>query len=409
MFNRFKERFVLMKYFIAYLVIFLTCLYANINQKFAQPSNCAGCHAEQYKDWKGTWHSNAHEDKNELYKKVVSFVQKKVHQSRATVLTHCAKCHNPKLEISKVSDNYMYAKAFEIETEVTKKVDKALKAKHTKTGIACFICHNIDKLDDKKTPKNGGLDIVHWTKGDLIVGPFKKNTRAGFHQIEQREHFVSGNKLCLTCHQGSGNYNNLDGYQTGEEIQTQQNAPRCVECHMSSKKKGVIAPNIVRKDDLPIVRNIRSHRFAGARNSDVLSTTLSLAVDVKPDKIDFLIKNLTPHKVPTGFSGRSIEVEFLFYKQDRLIGKQKVDLRAKYLDKRGEETLVYVANKLANDTRLAPNELRLIALQRPKEATKVEVNVWYYLLAPSLQELIDMKTDKIFSKKYKITSIAKQL
>lgn len=385
-------------------VVFLlmTCSFgaASINHKLADPKNCSGCHAEQYNDWKTTWHSKAHEKNNPLFSSVVDYVKLISHKTKADVLTHCAKCHNPKLQIKSVSDSYMYAKAFGVETSHSKKIDSALVAKHTQTGISCFICHNIDKLDDKNSTKEGGLDVVHWTKGDLIVGPFTKNNRPGFHQMEQREHFLTGNKLCLTCHQGSGNYNDLDGYQTGEEIATQPNSPRCVECHMSSTKKSVIAPTITRQGELPVVRNIRSHIFAGARNSKVLENTVSLLIQPKIDNIEFYIKNLTPHRAPTGFSGRSLVVEFTFYdKNKKVIGKQSVDFRAIYEDKYGNEALSYVAKNLKKDTRLKPNELRVIKLERPKNASMVTVNIWYYLLAPSLQKIIDVEPG-LFTKKY---------
>ncbi len=370
--------------------------------------NCAGCHPEQVQDWKTTWHSHAHEEKNALFKKIITYVKSIAHQPRAKVLTRCAKCHNPKLQISKVDDDYMYAKAFGIETDKTKKVDKALVAKHTKTGISCFICHNIDKLEQKSHPKSGGLEIVHWTKGDLIVGPFKSNNRAGYHKTAQRDHFIKGNELCLTCHQGSGNYNDLDGYQTGEEIASVQNPARCVECHMSSTRKGIIAQNIVRKGELPVVRDIRSHMFAGARNSRILENTISVLVQPQEDTVDFLFKNLTPHRAPTGFAGRSMVVEFLFYKGKKLIGKQNIKFRASYVDKNGKETISYVAKSLEKDTRLKPNELRTITLQRPLDATSVMVNISYYLLDPNLQKLLDMQ-DKIFTKKYPVSSLTAKL
>lgn len=392
------------------LFIFSTNLFAygKINHKFANPLNCAGCHPEQVNDWKTTWHSHAHESKNPLFKKVITYIKQSRHETRADILTKCAKCHNPKLEIDRVDDSYMYAKAFGIETKGTKKVDSALTAKHTKTGISCFICHNIDKLDDKKSPKSGGLDIVHWTKGNLIVGPFKKNNRAGFHNSEQRPYFLSGNKLCLTCHQGSGNYNDLNGYQTGEEIATQPDAPRCVECHMSSSRKGIIAPTITRKNELPIVRDIRSHLFAGARNSKILENTLSIMVQKKQNEVEFYIKNLTPHKAPTGFTGRSMEIEFLFYSGKKLIGTQSLELRASYENKYGDETVSYVATKLVQDNRLKPNELRAVTLDLPQGATSVTVKAWYYLIAPSLQRILGIK-DKIFTKKYPVTTVKAKL
>ncbi len=394
---------------ILYITLVCSCVFANVNKKFADPNTCAACHAEQFKDWQSTWHSHAHEEKNELFKKVVSYVKAKSFETRASVLTHCAKCHSPKLEITKVSDEYLYAKAFNVETSVTKKVDKALNASHNKKGISCFICHNIDKIDDKKSPKSGGLDIVHWTKGELIVGPFESSKRPGFHKTAKREHFIKGDKLCLACHQGSGNYNKLDGYQTGEEVATQTNTKRCVQCHMSSVKKDVIAPHMMLKDEPAVVRQIRSHKFAGARNSDILSNSIELNIKPMAEEVEFLIKNLTPHKVPTGFTGRSMVANFVFYNGTEVAEKQMLDFRVIHLDRMGKESISYVASKVGQDTRLKPKEIRSLVLQKPKGATEVKVEVFYYLVAPTLQELLGIKNDNVFSKKYKVASASRKL
>ncbi len=394
---------------VLFLVLFLTCSYANINQKFSNPKNCIGCHPSQVKDWSDIWHSKAHEDKNELYKKVVTFVKTKAKKPRVEVLTKCAKCHNPKLEISNISADYIYAKGYDIETKNTKKVDKALNAKHTKEGISCFICHNTETIKPKSNLKEGGIEGIVWTKGDLIVGPFKSNNRAGFHKTAQKEHFISGNDLCLTCHQGSGNFNELDGYQTGEEISEVKNAKRCVQCHMGEPKESLIAPNLRRKNELPIVRNIRDHRFVGARNSNLLSQTLDISFEKDNKNIKVLIKNLTPHKVPTGFSGRSVVLDFTFESLDEVIDKKSMDFRVKHISSDKEESLSYVAKKVEFDTRLKPNETRVITFKKPKNIASITVNAWYYLVAPTLQKVLDIENDEIFSKKYKILSINKRL
>lgn len=388
-----------------FLVCFILFSYSNakINQRFANPINCQACHPEQFRDWKTTWHSKAHEKKNPLFSKVISFIKLKKYKTKAEILTRCAKCHNPKLQISKVDDSYLFAKAFEVETKNTKKVDSALVAKHTQDGISCFICHNIDKLGEKTDLKMGGLDIVHWTKGNLIVGPFEKNNRAGFHETDQREHFVKGNKLCLTCHQGSANYNDLPGYQTGEEIATVENAKRCVDCHMSTSHEGIIAPTVIRKGEMPLVRKIRSHLFAGGRNGKILATTLKMSVKSNAKNIDISIKNLTPHKAPTGFSARSIVIETTFYKGKKVLKKEDTELSAKYVDRRGHETISYIARKLKSDTRLKPRETRVISLAKPAGANKVVVQAWYYLVQPKLQKLLKLD-DGIFTKKYHVAT-----
>lgn len=396
---------VLMKKWIIFILLSITAAIAQINPKFTDPNHCKGCHEEQVNDWDSTWHSKSHEEKNPLYKAVLSYVQKTTHQTHADVAIGCAKCHNPRLGIKKVDPSYMYAKAFGLESDTTKKVEGALNANHVQNGISCYVCHNIDKIHPKNSPKDAGFDIISWTKGDVIVGPYPSNNRAGYHSTDERSFFTEKNTLCLTCHEGSGNLHNVPGYETGTELILSNQDMRCVECHMSSVKKSVIAPQIVRKGETPVVRDLRSHLFAGARNSDILQTTLSVYAQPSESEVEIGIQNLTPHRVPTGFSGRSLVLELKFLNESgKLISKPSyTNFRAIYKDNRGNEALSYIATKLESDERLKPLETRVIKVARPAGAKKLEINIKYYLLSPQLQKIIPIK-DEIFINPYPVYS-----
>lgn len=383
------------------LLIFTCFANANIIQKFANPNNCAGCHKDQVDDWKTAWHSHSHEQKNSLFAQVITYVQNKTHRPRAKIILECGKCHNPRLEVKTIKKDYMYAKAFGIKTEETEKTDKAINAKHVQNGISCYVCHNINIIKDKKTPDDAGANIIEWMKTDTIAGPFPPNKRAGFHKTAQRSHFIKGNTLCLVCHQGAGNENKFSIYNTGEEIKKSKSKERCVECHMSSKREGIIAPHIKLNGEEPVMRKIRSHLFAGARNSNILETALDFDVVQKDDKVKIKVMNLIPHKIPTGFAARSIEVKVEFKNKNKKIHEKIFPLRAKHIDEGGVETISYIAKELESDTRLEPLETREFEFNKPNNAKSVVLTAWYYLVAPSLQKELQIK-DPIFTKKYPI-------
>lgn len=387
-------------------ILFLqSLLCAQVDTKFIDPNNCKSCHEEQTQDWDNTWHSRSHEEKNSLYKEVITYVQKMSHKTHADVAIGCAKCHNPRLKAPKIDPSYMYAKAFGLESEATKKVDEAFSADDVLNGISCYVCHNIETIHPKKNQKDAGFDIMTWTKGDVVVGPYPSNNRAVYHESEQRDFFLDSDKLCLACHEGNANIHNVPGYETGTEILLSKLDVKCVECHMSTTKKSIIAPHIASKDEVAIVRNLRDHTFAGGRNSDILETSLSVYVQHSSSRVEIGIQNLTPHSVPTGFSGRSLVVEVRFFDSANKLIDSPVytHLRSLYLDNMGNEALSYVATKLEEDTRLAPLEARTIYISRPQGAKHMKIDVLYYFLSPQLQSIIPIK-DEIFTKSYPVHS-----
>jgi hypothetical protein len=390
-----------MKY-LTFLFLSSLLLFGHINPRFTNPTNCNACHPEHVREWETSWHARSHETKNSLYQAAITHVQKSTHKTRADVAIDCAKCHNPRLDAQKPDETYMYAKAFGLEVEATQKVEEALNAKHAQSGIGCYVCHNVDTLHSPTTPKQAGTDLITWTKGDVVVGPFPANSRSPFHESQQRDFFLQGNQLCLTCHEGNANQHTaLPGYETGSELLVAGAKERCVDCHMGTPRKQIIAPHILREGEPVLVRDIRSHQFSGARNSDILSTTLNLFAETRPKEAVVRIQNLTPHRAPTGFGGRSMVLKVDFFANETLVKTYTVDFRAIYLSATGEETLSYVAAHLKSDTRLKPYEIQTLLFPRPENATKVEAQIVYYVLAPALQPLLEI-SDPIFTKPYPV-------
>ncbi|MDR0467318.1 MAG: cytochrome c family protein [Campylobacteraceae bacterium] len=393
-----------MRHFLLFLIIIGSFAYAN-NSSFALAKQCLFCHNVQAKDWETTWHSRSHYDSNPLYKSVVDYISKTTYQSQDVTLVKCAQCHNPTMSVKEIDDLYAYsiANAYHFETEEVKKVKNSVSDESIKTGISCVICHRTDKIHENADMKSGGYEAVEWVKGNVIVGPFGDERRTTFHTSEKRDHFVNPNKLCTVCHYGSANDHKVELYATGKEYSSVSSKDTCVSCHMPIHKREAIAPQITQKGATPVVRDLRSHLFAGARNSNILKDTFSLDLKKDGNKLVVDIKNLTPHNAPTGFSARSIELKVDFLHGANVVSTQSIKFETTYEDRRGKETLAYVATSLKSDTRIKPYEQKKFSIDRPLGTTSANVYINYRLVNENILNLIELK-DPTFTKVYNMNS-----
>ncbi|MSN96519.1 hypothetical protein F1B92_04940 [Campylobacter sp. FMV-PI01] len=385
--------------FVFFILLIVNCCFSNIIHRFTQPENCKSCHKEQYEMWSTSLHAKSHELNNELYKKSVKMVALEMNKPYDKVLITCSNCHNPRLEIKNIDNEYIIAKAFGVETSKTKEVNQALNAKHIQNGISCYICHNVDSIKPRTNQTQVGYQNFNWIGDDTIVGPYEdESNRAGFHKIGSRDFFKQTDDLCLSCHQGQVNKNPLAIYNTGQENTVNTSEKRCVDCHMGELSKGIIAPHIKPKD--AITRDIRPHIFAGVRNNPNL---LKNNISIRYNNGILYIKNLATHKIPTGFSGRSVVLKFTYLDiQGKEISNDEIKLRIKHTNN-NLETLSYSAQKVEFDTRLNAFETRQFKINAPQNATKFRVDLIYYIIDPNLQKKLEIE-DPNYTKPYEISS-----
>ncbi len=387
-------------------LLFVTNTYAqnsHIQEKYSQSKYCAGCHPQQAADWQTTWHAKSHTTQNILYKKTLEFMSKKLYKDSQKLSIECAKCHNPRISVKKVNKGFILSKAFGVKNRDVKKIDLALNRDYLKEGINCIVCHNINRIKHTSNLSKRGFDAVEWGSNHIMVGPFDSN-RTNFHQSIRREHFNQDvNRLCYVCHYGGENIHKLPVYTTGKEYEKYYNNEKCVDCHMSVRKKGVIAPHIKKEGEEAKIRELRSHLFAGVRNSDIVKDAFDLNVSQNGSYLLVTLQNKTPHKVPTGYGGRSLRVEVIYFNKNKKIKSIYRDLGVKYLDVNGKKTIPYLAKTIESDLRLKSNEIRKIPFTIPKDATDIEVVIWYQLVNDDLKNLLGI-TDEVFTKTYKISS-----
>ena len=395
------------KFYILFLSIFIiTNAHAQnykIQEKYAQSKYCAGCHPDQVRDWKTTWHSKSHTTHNVLYKKTLEFMSKKLYKDSEKLSVECAKCHNPRISVKKVNKSFLLAKAFGVESKEVKDVQKALSTDYLKEGINCIVCHNVDKINHSKDLLKRGFDAVEWGPNDVMVGPFDSQ-RTSYHKSVKRDHFNQDvNRLCFVCHYGGENSHKLPLYTTGKEHEESKSGKKCVDCHMSERKDGVIAPHIQKEGELTKVRGLRSHLFSGVRNSDIAKEAFDSNLTERGSNLIVTLKNKTPHKVPTGYGGRALRVEVIFQEGQNNFNSIHKDLDVVYLDEKGELTIPYLAYTIEHDLRLNPSEEREVVFDIPKNATDAKVVIWYQLVNDALRTLLNI-TDPIFTKAYQISS-----
>jgi len=374
----------------------------SINPKYADSSKCMPCHTEITKSWKSSLHAMSHYSKNELYRKMIHYVSKKRIQSFEQVEIRCAQCHNPHIA-SAVSESDISDASFGIASE---KMRKGLDQPFMKDGVNCIVCHNIEKIHFSDDPGKRGKDTIQWGPNDTMVGPFS-DAKSPYHKTKSADFFKKDpNKLCFVCH-----YNERSPYRaligsTGIEYQSSGSKTTCVECHMGAVKKGhAVQVDLGDRGTSGKIRELRSHLFAGARNSDILADAIDLSVMRKGQNVVVTLKNRTPHNVPTGFGGRQLIVTMkALDASGRLIQREEQILEARYLDKYGRESIPHLAKDVLSDTRLKPNERRTIEFKVPAGSNEVIVDVKYRLIGKKWIEKLNIE-DEMFKKEYPVASM----
>ncbi|MDR2081060.1 MAG: cytochrome c family protein [Campylobacteraceae bacterium] len=389
------------------MICLISFTYAQLSGAATSSSVCFSCHKDQQKDWATTWHSRSHVDSNPIYKAMVNYISRVTYQPEESVLVECAQCHNPKMTIKEISgkDSFTLARVLNVETEQTRRVETSVGDPTIKDGISCNICHNVEKINESMDMAMRGFKAVEWGQKDVVYGPFEDDGRAGIHKSIQKDHFINPDKLCMACHFGGETDTKVELYATGKEFMgSDDTSQRCADCHMSTKRKGIITPEITKPGITAKERNIRSHLFEGARNSDILKETLSLDAKSQGNSVILEITNLTPHKAPTGFGGRSMDIKIEFISGGSVVDTQTYTLETVYVDKKGKEIIPYLAASIKSDNRLAPHESRKLNIPKFPGATSAKITVTYRLVSDRILKLINF-SDPVFNKNYPVTSL----
>ena len=383
--------------------LFAAALFAakpvQLSSKYESAQKCKTCHSMMVNDWSASWHAKSHYKKDEYFRKSIDFVARKSRQSVNAVKIECAKCHNPRISVTKVSDEYNAVAALGLDAGT--KIDKALEDKKISEGINCLVCHNIDKIHHNAPPSIRGMDRVEWTKNGMMSGPFK-DAKSPYHKTQYRSFFDKDpNRLCFVCHANdhSTASNKLVFTNMQKEYKGNQ---KCIECHMSSKIEGLDTTYRFHGTQTK-KRLVRHHLFAGAHKEKMWRNALALTLAKKKKHLIVEISNPQPHNIPTGFGGRELLVEVQFVDAAGKTAKKVISLTTHYIRKHGRTSTPHMALKQSKDLSIPAKGKKIIRLLLPPNVTAAKVTLYYRLANEEIADMLHLQ-EPIWRKKFFITS-----
>ncbi len=351
----------------------------------AQPSNCAHCHAEIYREWAGSAHGRSARNP-----KFLSFHGgdgarrtwnvRSEHPLGAGV---CAACHLPTLSSPTLDYDPREAKGA------------------AASGVHCDYCHKVAAAPVAKLGVRFGRDglaLLRPAKGDqLFFGPLDDAVRPG----ESFAHLplYKESRYCASCHEGV--VFGVHAYATYSEwlaSPAKQQGKQCQDCHMAPTGTMTnIAPGKGGVERDP--RTLASHHVPGA-TGDMLRRALKLSVKSEPLADGWRLETtIDPqevgHRVPTGFVDRHLVLRVIAWDEQGkpVAHAEGPTLPASARPWQGEAGFLY-AKRLVGadgrtpvpfwlpvekivDTRLHPGRADRQAFVFPATAKRAEVQLWH--------------------------------
>jgi nitrate/TMAO reductase-like tetraheme cytochrome c subunit len=344
-------------------------------------SKCKKCHEDIYDQWKSSMHakSTALEDPihGTFYKAVVGDPTKEGVRSGKNKDKYpaCLQCHSPAA-----------AKA--------KKTDLTAKKSYGE-GVNCISCHTLTKF--KGTQKTGGglqlgmkayeYSTTHIQGSMGTADKTKKHRKKFGFDVVGNPGLMKTSDACMGCHDQRPNSNKVSLCQTGAEITSAKGSTTCQTCHM------------------PTANGIINHEMSGGHSAEMVSRGLVLTVDAtkSADTVTAVVKvrNLLPHSFPTGAPFRNFYIKTVaFNKEGEEIWSNtkshpmKDDKQAMFMYTIGNDdgpSSPPLATKVWGDSRLKPNETRLISYEitAPGVATIKSTAYYDLLLVPIKKKFAD--------------------
>ncbi len=349
---------------------------------------CGECHQEIYKEWSNSMHSNstALDDPihNAFYRKVMGDPTQEGLKSKKGKYPVCLRCHAPNAAISKKT-----------------KLDSKPAFRE---GINCVFCHTVTAFKGTKKP-DGKLRLgqaAYEVSDTSLQAPSGKNystmpaddngspTSQPFHPFPMmggNAAVLKTNDICMGCHDRRNNFHGVPLCATGDEIKMSKSEVTCQSCHM------------------PMVEGHANHSMAGGHDGNMVRRAVTIKLDlVKAEgayQATVKMKNLLPHKFPTGAPFRIAYLKLAAYDDEgKLVWQNfkehplKDDPQAVLVytlgNKEGKPSMPPKATQVLGDTRLEPHKERSLQYKISGENIKVvKAEIMYNLLLPKLNKKLD--------------------
>ncbi len=359
---------------------------------------CGSCHKEIYAEWKSSMHaqSSALVDPihGAFYRKVVGDPAREDVTKKGKYPV-CLRCHAPNAAMQKKT-----------------KLDATPAFNE---GVNCVFCHTLTGFKGTVKP-DGKLRLgqaAYEVSKTALQAPSGKNystaerpanateTTPDFHpfpMVGGKAALYKTNDVCMGCHDRRNNFHGVPLCATGTEIAESKSVATCQSCHMAT------------------VNGHADHSMAGGHVEDMVRRGIIMTMDVKKKGGKYLatvrMRNKLPHKFPTGAPFRNAYLKLTAYDAN---GKQiwqnfqkhpmKDDPKAMFVytlgDGQGKPAMPPKAKEVLSDTRLAPNQEKVLEYAIPaKNVQVIRAELLYNLLLPKLVKQLDqVLTDSLRSPK----------
>jgi hypothetical protein len=349
---------------------------------------CKTCHEEIYRQWEGSMHgqSTALQDPihGAFYRFVIGDPKKEGVKTKKGTYPVCLKCHAP-------------AAAMDGKTDLT-----ALSAYGE--GVNCITCHTMKTYKGLQGPDGRlryGVDAYVFSETalqapsgrDYTIHPSGVKPARPFHPFP-----MEGNTLlrtsaaCMGCHDQRVNFKGAPLCVTGKEYAKFGTFIACQSCHM------------------PKVGGLTDHSMVGGHGNMIESgLVMNATVERAGDKLLLSVNlhNQLPHGYPTGAPFRNFYLRVTGYDENgdvrwRNFEKHpmKEDPRSMFVMVLGDENNKPApppkATQVLKDTRMEPNERRVVEYEIPAEGIRyVRVEALYNLVLPPQIEMLDRMSREI--------------
>ena len=394
-----------MRLFLGLLLVFVTVGSAAevvaVGSKYQKSKNCMPCHARIVKEWQNSWHAKSHFDKDEYFRKSLEYVSRKTRISLNATKVKCAKCHNPRIMVTKTDADYEIAAVMGLDKGSA--VAQAVNSDAINEGINCVVCHNVDKIHYDYSKDKRGIERVEWTPSGTMTGPYK-DANSPYHKIVSHEFMTEkSNQLCFVCHANDRSVHGLVFSDMEAEYKASNSKEKCVDCHMGAKHSD-LASTYRNYNGKARTREVRAHLFDGAHKEKILRDSLDLQLQKRKSALYITLKNRLPHNVPSGFGARELIVNVSFQdKRGDLLDEKSISLTRTYKRKRSKPSTPHLAKEQSKDNSVPAKGKKVLKVSLPKEAKSVRVKVYYRLVNDEVRSLLKLE-DKLWEKKFLITS-----
>lgn len=362
---------------LVWFVLFTFTLGFSQDALILDSENCKKCHQTIYSQWQKSMHAKSHLDANILYKTVY---EQAVQETGGKLKTACLNCHMP---------------------SAVENQDWEFENDKNRSGVSCNYCHSVAGLLKTEEHKDFLIDESGTKYGP---NPDSDNT---FHEISESDTHKSS-EFCLICHGQMVNPAGVEVCMTGDEFKNSEafaNAITCQDCHMPQKQGEISSIS-------KVARNIASHTFAGGYSAEFLKESLDLALfrseNGAENEIQVKITNSqSAHSYPTGSILRMVILKITAkdnngqqlwtnFTEDPVAEDPKAVFMKILADENGNAPVFpWKAKSVKRDSRLKPDEERVLTYEIPEKTSKIEAVLLYRLAPPKIIKKFEITDPQI--------------